>query len=325
MRERGQIFTTDMAFAVMLLGVVLFISAGVYGDAMEMTRSYVSRHSLERRADDIADALVKTPGTPANWEENLYELETPGFAKIDERDGLVLNYIDFRKVGRLSSALRENNWNLESNEIDKSIEETFGDNKFEIVLKRGDYSRSFWPGWDRGENFPEARVKSPEVVSVKRFIYGMLLGIRGETAPLLPPPRPAIIHQIENFEIGFNELEDWEWYVYVENTEPLGRPPNPPNVSVTLNYDPETAGHGDFLFGPGKKDIPGSARIDVGEDELDYGEPLEEGQNFIAVNAQAPRHEFKVYVIILHPDDDPVEIPELIKERPYTLQVRVWR
>ncbi|KXB05698.1 hypothetical protein AKJ50_00235 [candidate division MSBL1 archaeon SCGC-AAA382A13] len=128
MKEIGQVFTTDMVFAFLLVAAFISISSQAYGIASGQIRGHSSRQALERQANDIANALIKTAGRPRNWENNLGELETLGFTKIDESNNPILNYIDFRKVGRLATTIHENNWDPKNKASNKSIIESFGDN-----------------------------------------------------------------------------------------------------------------------------------------------------------------------------------------------------
>jgi len=74
--ERGQIFTLDMFFALTLTVLVVSYSGLALEQARRQADAYALRYSLERTANDAADALVKTLGRPSNWEENTETLET---------------------------------------------------------------------------------------------------------------------------------------------------------------------------------------------------------------------------------------------------------
>ncbi|MFW5913376.1 MAG: hypothetical protein ACOCSA_02890, partial [Candidatus Hadarchaeota archaeon] len=60
--NRGQLFTFDSLLAVLLISLVLVTSGRVAGIARERGTDYVNRYSLERRASDAADILVRSPG-----------------------------------------------------------------------------------------------------------------------------------------------------------------------------------------------------------------------------------------------------------------------
>ncbi|KXB00101.1 hypothetical protein AKJ48_03300 [candidate division MSBL1 archaeon SCGC-AAA261O19] len=113
MKERGQVFTLDMLFALVLVGAFISVSGQAYELTTGQTRSYSTRYSLERTANDAADTLVKSLGTPDNWEDNLESLETPGLAKADANNNPVQNEIDIRKLANLRDLCRWANWPVE--------------------------------------------------------------------------------------------------------------------------------------------------------------------------------------------------------------------
>ena len=66
MGDRGQIFTFDMLLAMILIMLVTVSSGYALNVVNSQSSEYVSRYSLEREAQDIADALIKSPGIPSN-------------------------------------------------------------------------------------------------------------------------------------------------------------------------------------------------------------------------------------------------------------------
>ncbi len=65
----GQVFTIDVMFALFLITVLIGLSANAMDNAGYKILEYSSEQSLQRIAGDTADVLIKTPGTPENWEE----------------------------------------------------------------------------------------------------------------------------------------------------------------------------------------------------------------------------------------------------------------
>ncbi len=104
--KQGQAFSLDVMLALIIITVIIGVSA----DAMDITsykmREYSARFSLERTTTDAADILIKTSGSPDNWE--IYNLSfltdvTPGLAKINITTGrTVPNTLAFRKIDKLS-------------------------------------------------------------------------------------------------------------------------------------------------------------------------------------------------------------------------------
>ena len=99
--KRGQVFSLDVLLALIIITVVLGISA----DAMDMVsykaQDYSSRISLERITTDAADTLIKSSGSPDNWEEYKIKGDTvPGLTK-KEGDRTVPNTLSFVKILKL--------------------------------------------------------------------------------------------------------------------------------------------------------------------------------------------------------------------------------
>lgn len=99
--KRGQVFSLDVLLALIIITVILGISA----DAMDMVsykaQDYSSRISLERVTTDAADMLIKSSGSPDNWEEYKIKGGTvPGLAK-KEGDMTVPNTLSFVKILKL--------------------------------------------------------------------------------------------------------------------------------------------------------------------------------------------------------------------------------
>ena len=103
MDRRGQVFTIDAMFALILLTVIIGMSA----DAMDIVGNkicdYSTETSLDRIANDAADILINTPGSPENWEEIKYSTHiTPGLAKYEiGKKRVVSNTLSMRKMSRL--------------------------------------------------------------------------------------------------------------------------------------------------------------------------------------------------------------------------------
>ncbi len=81
----GQVFTLDIMLAIVIIVIILGMSANAMDIASYKTSGYISRFSLERVTNDAADALIKTSGSPQNWEIRINNLTTPGLASIDNK------------------------------------------------------------------------------------------------------------------------------------------------------------------------------------------------------------------------------------------------
>ncbi len=90
-------------FALILLTVIIGISADAMDIAGNKIYDYSTENSLDRIANDAADILINTPGSPENWEEIKYSAHiTPGLAKYETgKKRVVGNTLSIRKISRL--------------------------------------------------------------------------------------------------------------------------------------------------------------------------------------------------------------------------------
>lgn len=68
--SKGQLFSLDLLFALIPLTIVLGMVASDMDNVMYLVQDTVYRGSTERVAADTVDALLKTSGTPYDWENN---------------------------------------------------------------------------------------------------------------------------------------------------------------------------------------------------------------------------------------------------------------
>jgi len=105
--KQGQAFTLDVMLALVIITLILGISADAIDMASYKATDYSARFSLERVTTDAADMLIKTPGSPDNWECGTNNLTTPGLALIDPETGKVIpNTLSVKKISAL-----KNNYN----------------------------------------------------------------------------------------------------------------------------------------------------------------------------------------------------------------------
>jgi hypothetical protein len=149
--QRGQVFSLDMLFALTLTALIVSYSGLALGQARRQAEEYQLRFSLERIANDAADALMRTAGIPENWEENILVLETPGLAEVN-RSGSLRNMLSVIKLGWLRHLCRSSSWVDPRNEnAVMALKALFGGSEhFEINLygENGERMWSIWPGWD---------------------------------------------------------------------------------------------------------------------------------------------------------------------------------
>ncbi len=69
--RRAQLFAIDLLLAFIPLTIMLGMSANALSGVALQTQNYANIYSLQRRTNDAADVLVKSPGTPPNWNSTI--------------------------------------------------------------------------------------------------------------------------------------------------------------------------------------------------------------------------------------------------------------
>jgi hypothetical protein len=100
--NNGYIFTIDALLSLILITVIIGISA----DAMDITGNkitdYSSEQSYGRIIEDTSDILIKTPGSPENWESDIYlNHVTPGLREVNSTPAD--NKLSMTKINYLKS------------------------------------------------------------------------------------------------------------------------------------------------------------------------------------------------------------------------------
>lgn len=227
MKNKGQVFTTDMIFALILVAAFVSISTQAYGIASEGIRSHSTRYSLERMTNDVADVLVKTGGDPIDWETQLENLETLGLAKVGRENKSIVNYLDEGKIVRLATVLQEE-------PVDDPIKEFFGGTKnFEIKIEgKENIFWHFWPGWANEKS--SGSESSSEVATVTRSVYVRPGEVRYRSDPVfrLKENDMGTFNFKDNFYIYDGELESHDWYIVIRVSENGEKRPDSVKVEV---------------------------------------------------------------------------------------------
>ena len=71
MMIKGQAFSLDVMMALVIITVIIGVSANAMDMVSYKAQDYSSRFSLERATVDAADILIKSPGSPDEWEKYL--------------------------------------------------------------------------------------------------------------------------------------------------------------------------------------------------------------------------------------------------------------
>ncbi len=103
--NEGQIFSLDVMLALIIVTVILGISADAMDMASYKAQDYSLRFSLERTTTDAADILIKSPGSPDEWENNGFNPDiTPGLAKKEFLTGKIIpNTLSLVKILKLKA------------------------------------------------------------------------------------------------------------------------------------------------------------------------------------------------------------------------------
>ncbi len=96
MDQKALVFSTDLLLSLVIFSIILGLSADMIDNYSIQMQEHLSRNSHERLAREATDILIKTAGSPDNWEElSTHEVKIPGLSKKDS------NLISYKKVLQL--------------------------------------------------------------------------------------------------------------------------------------------------------------------------------------------------------------------------------
>jgi hypothetical protein len=100
MNNDGQVFTIDAMLALILITLVVGLSANAMNIAANKLHNYAFEQSQQRIVENAADVLIKTSGSPKNWEERTeFSGLTPGLAKSGYKtEGIGGNTLSMKKI-----------------------------------------------------------------------------------------------------------------------------------------------------------------------------------------------------------------------------------
>jgi len=320
-KDRGQVYTLDIFFALALAALLVGYSGLALEQARKQTDEYMLRYSLEQAANDATDVLIKTIGRPNNWWENFPSLETVGLAQNDFSDNPIPNALSVTKFENLRQLCKNVNWNGYPNAAQAVMSLFDNSDKFEILLIDENKGENIWPPiypmWDI-KNASGAE-SSLNVTVVKRLISTNVKtenSIENLTHINTPPV------YIMYFTIKPGELDTHDWYITL--TRHLPPPPVQPEIRVWVNRSPNDSADWDF------KSPPDISPLRMRCNGIDYPDgsdyvfpvPLHEGQNFIYIRIAGRNAPADVSIVSL-PRNSPTRLVELPPVA--TLEVRLWR
>jgi hypothetical protein len=336
MNERGQVFTLDMFFALMLTALVVSYSGLALEQARRQAEGYVLRYSLERTANDAADVLLKTLGMPDNWWKNPSTLSILGLAE-ESANNPAPNTVDIGKFGQLRRLLNKDNWDYPPNaNAVAAIKKLFGGSeKFEIRIL-DENENELWhafPRWSTGQiGESSGSENSLDVVVVRRLVsvrYGSAVG--ADSGPIYKVGGGEISGTLA-FNIYPGELDAFDFYIVVFGLS-VGQNP-PPNLKIFVNR--MSGGSADYTFVQAdlpQKIYPNPTEPPVGhfqhggvENDSEVDNPLVEGSNYLGFKfTSGPDWIVRVCVVKLPACSDWGDASMFIQPLPATLEVKMWR
>lgn len=328
MNSRGQIFTLDMLFALILVTLII----GFSGQALEQMTSkavgYSASFSLERTANDAADVLVKTVGIPYNWEENVGTLETLGLTEMDEFTGKPLqNDLNFWKLAQLETLCMSTNWNPSKPDVNAAMEFFGGSSNFEIraINENSGYVLwDFWPGWDNGSSGVE---NSLEVVVVRRGVTVKYGAIRSDTGQIFGHKGGGNPGKPEDwgpfwFTINPGELKAYDFYIIATTSDSVNI------TSVDMWVDQPEQGNSDYHYTPSSQGTEKTFPNVQGGLQVDLQGRLYEGLNYIWLKTVSKPGTWVDVRIVLVPHGAPPQgfnLASIQSGVPFVLELKLWR
>jgi hypothetical protein len=101
MDQKGFIFSLDVFFSLLIIILILGISADVMDIAGNRMDDFCSEQSYQRITDDACNILIKTSGSPENWDEMIsFTGVSPGLA---DKDSSGTNELCWNKIKSLQT------------------------------------------------------------------------------------------------------------------------------------------------------------------------------------------------------------------------------
>jgi hypothetical protein len=339
MKERGQVFTLDMLFALILVTLAIGYSGQALEQATRQTGDYTARYSLERIANDAAEVLVKTLGRPHNWEENVQALETLGLTESAAGDAEkpAQNTLMARKLSELRDLCRNANWDPTRPEVQAVMKLFGGSQDFEVKVTHKEIEVEdgeveiedvvtvwhFWPGWD--VEVSSGSEASFEVAVVKRLVvarYGELKLDSGELVRARGDPEESTYTLY--FDIYPNELEAYDWYIVLQTgVEKTGRIES---AFIFVNRSAVGASDYHYSWGMGPEAVFPDEHGGIEEDipgRLWISPP----SNYLNVRVRAGQigDWVRIFVVAVPPCSEPETAPLALYNLPMTFELRLWR
>ncbi len=332
MNERGQVFSLDMFLALTLTALIVSYSGVAFDMARRQSEDYVSRHSLERITNDVADILIKMSGSPENWERNAVNLVELGLT--EENEGNPLQYtISITKFGQFRMLTNADNWTATPNEnAVKAIRNLFGGSEKFQVRVLDENKAELWhafPNWSSGQVGENSGMENSTEVAVARRLVAIRYGtvFKADSGPLLKTEGGVWDNENLEFEIYPGELDAFDFYIVVVERAPVG---GNPNLKIYINRD--TTADPDYTFVNETIDIfpnptePNGFEHGGIENDAAVDNQLVEGFNYFSFKRTSnPNWTVQIYLVMLPACSDWSEAATFLEPLPGSLEVMMWR
>lgn len=173
------------------------------GNIMFDTQDVVYRSSMERSAQDTSNALLKTSGTPYDWEtRGASQVKSVGLAKYDSSNKLPLEYVlSTDKVGAITPA-----------NVQSMLGNQYSFQLLITTLKTGKTIRDL-----NSVGNTKTREDAPDVVAVERIVSISEFDIVTEFKNIKLLSRPP--QYTGYFLTNRAYLDAFDYYVYIENAD----------------------------------------------------------------------------------------------------------
>ncbi|HHT18597.1 MAG TPA: hypothetical protein GXZ72_03455 [Methanobacterium sp.] len=167
------------------------------------TQDVVYRSSMERSAQDTSNALLKTSGTPYDWEtRGASQVKSVGLAKYDSSNKLPLEYVlSTDKVGAITPA-----------NVQSMLGNQYSFQLLITTLKTGKTIRDL-----NSVGNTKTREDAPDVVAVERIVSISEFDIVAELKNIRLTKSPITL--TEYFPTNRAYLDAFDYYVYVDNSD----------------------------------------------------------------------------------------------------------
>ena len=197
----GLALSLDLLLALIPITIILGLVAANMGNIMYETQDTIYRSSIERSAQDTANALLKTSGDPYNWEKlSASQVKSVGLAKYDNSSKLSKEYVlSVDKVGAVTPS-----------RVQSLLGSQYGF-YLNITTLNGSQIRNL-----TSENDTKNLNTASDVVTVERLVLISEFDIVAEFKNIRLTSKPPTLTSY--FPTNQAYLDAFDYYVYIEKS-----------------------------------------------------------------------------------------------------------